>query len=430
MANIIKKLKRKHKRKKMQSQRAKLEQEQRAIQQMSPEEAYQNRLRRHKHDALRRTVMSIVAVAAIATVVLLYVERRSYHNYRILSASEQEDVVSTKYLEMSGKILRYSPDGASLVNSSMDTYWSVLYEMQNPVADVKDDRAVIADQDGTLLEMFDKNGETGSVTTSYNIVKAKISSSGMVAAILDGGDSTWINFYASDGSLIAENQTHISDPGYPLDVAVADNGNIMMVAYQYVDGSETTSYVAFYNFGDVGQSEDDRIVSGYTYEGTVIPQIMYLNGGKSLAVRDDGFTLYKGSQIPKEKETVKVDKEIVSTFYDDDIIGLVFKNGNKEKPYTMRVYSTDGNLKFEKDFNIPYTTIKVSDGRSHPFLQALKSRGARLQRPALLPSKTPRPARRCPQRDCPRRQCQNPRPFRRIPRRRFRKAPLPARLFE
>lgn len=192
MANIIKKLKRKHKRKKMQSQRAKLEQEQCAIQQMSPEEAYQNRLRRHKHDALRRTVMSIVAVAAIATVVLLYVERRSYHNYRILSASEQEDVISTKYLEMSGKILRYSPDGASLVNSSMDTYWSVLYEMQNPVADVKDDRAVIADQDGTLLEMFDKNGETGSVTTSYNIVKAKISSSGMVAAILDGGDSTWI----------------------------------------------------------------------------------------------------------------------------------------------------------------------------------------------------------------------------------------------
>lgn len=69
--------------------------------------------------------------------------------------------------------------------------------------------------------------------------------------------------------MIAENQTHISDPGYPLDVAVADNGNIMMVAYQYVDGSETTSYVAFYNFGDVGQSEDDRIVIGYTYEGTV-----------------------------------------------------------------------------------------------------------------------------------------------------------------
>ena len=87
---------------------------------------------------------------------------------------------------MSGKILRYSPDGASLVNSSMDTYWSVLYEMQNPVADVKDDRAVIADQDGTLLEMFDKNGETGSVTTSYNIVKAKISLSTLTVSFSFG----------------------------------------------------------------------------------------------------------------------------------------------------------------------------------------------------------------------------------------------------
>ena len=143
---------------------------------------------------------------------------------------------------------------------------------------------------------------------------------------------------------------------------MSDSGDIMMVAYQFVDGSETTSYVAFYNFGDVGQSEDDRIVSGYTYDGVVIPQIMYLDGNRSAAIRDDGFTLYKGSQIPKEVETIKVDKEIVSTFYDDNIIGLVFKNGDKDKPYTMRGYSTDGSLKFEKKFNIPYTTIKASGG--------------------------------------------------------------------
>jgi hypothetical protein len=129
-----------------------------------------------------------------------------------------------------------------------------------------------------------------------------------------------------------------------------------------VDGSETTSYVAFYNFGDVGQNEDDRIVSGYTYEGVVVPQIQYLDGTRSLALRDDGFTLYKGKQIPKESKTVEVDKEIVSTFFDDDLIGLVFKNGEKDKLYTMEVYTTAGKLKFTKDFNIPYTTIKMSGG--------------------------------------------------------------------
>ena len=331
-------------------------------QDVGSEEGYRRQLSMHKIAAMKKTVLTVAVVAAAAVGLVLFIEKRSYRTYDIIQTSEQEDIVSTKYEVMSGKILRYSPDGAALVNSEMDAYWSSLYEMQNPVADIRGDWAVIADVDGTSMKIFDKDGEAGSVTTSYSIVKARISSNGLVAAILDGGDSTWINYYDSDGSLIAENQTHVEDPGYPMDVAVSDNGEIMMVTYQFIDESDTTSYVAFYNFGDVGQNEDDRIVSGYTYEGVVIPEIRYFDAERSVALREDGFTVYKGRQIPKESVTEKVDKEIVSTFCDDDTIGMVFKNGNKDKQYTMKVYSINGSLRFTKDFNIPYTTIKISGG--------------------------------------------------------------------
>lgn len=361
MANIIKKIKKKRKKQKILAQRAKLAKSQEKAQ-AANEQDYEARLARHKRKNIRRTLTILGSIILVAAAVLLFIERRSYGNYRVLRTSEQEDVVSTQYIEMGGNILRYSPEGASLVNSSLETLWSETYDMANPVADVCEDSAVIADRDGTAIEIFDSQGRTGSISTSYGIVKVRISASGLVAAILDGGDDTWINFYASDGSLIAENQTRVDDPGYPLDVAVSKDGVIMMVTYQFVDGSNTTSYVAFYNFGDVGQNEDDRIVSGYTYEGVVVPQVQYLGGNRSVALRDDGFTLYSGAQIPKENETVSVDKEIVSTFYDDDLIGLVFKNGSKDAAYTMEVYSTNGNLKFEKNFNIPYTTIKMSDG--------------------------------------------------------------------
>ncbi len=361
MANIIKKIKKKRKKQKILAQRAKLVKSQEKAQ-AANEQDYEARLARHKRKNIRRTLTILGSIILVAAAVLLFIERRSYGNYRVLRTSEQEDVVSTQYIEMGGNILRYSPEGASLVNSSLETLWSETYDMANPVADVCEDSAVIADRDGTAIEIFDSQGRTGSISTSYGIVKVRISASGLVAAILDGGDDTWINFYASDGSLIAENQTRVDDPGYPLDVAVSKDGVIMMVTYQFVDGSNTTSYVAFYNFGDVGQNEDDRIVSGYTYEGVVVPQVQYLGGNRSVALRDDGFTLYSGAQIPKENETVSVDKEIVSTFYDDDLIGLVFKNGSKDAAYTMEVYSTNGNLKFEKNFNIPYTTIKMSDG--------------------------------------------------------------------
>lgn len=324
--------------------------------------AYRARLFRYRQSRFYRIILYVCIAVAVAGLVFLYTQRRTYHDYKTLQTSEQEDIVSTKYVEMNGKILRYSPDGVSLVTKNMETVWGFTYSMQNPVADVRDDKAVIADRDGNLIEIYDKEGRTGTVTTSYTIVKARISSSGLVAAILDGGDATWINFYGPDGSLIAENQTKMDDPGYPLDVAISNDGLIMMVTYQFVDGGETTSYVAFYNFGDVGQNEDDRIVSGYTYEGTVVPMVQYLGGSESVALRDDGFTLYKGKQIPTENKTVKVEKEIVSTFFDNETIGFVFKNGGKDKLYTMKVYTTGGKLKFEKDFNIPYTNIRMSDG--------------------------------------------------------------------
>ena len=361
MANTLKKIVKKHKKKKLMAEKQKMAKAQ-GVSEEEYADNYELRLSRHKRNIVKKTVITVVAIAAV-TAVGFYIEKRSYHNYKVVQSSEQEDVVSTSYIEMDGDILRYSPDGVSLVSDKMSTLWSETYQMQNPVADVNGTRAVIADKDGTTLEIYDKSGKTGSVTTSYSIIKARVSKSGLVAAILDGGDDTWIDFYSTDGSLIAENQTKIDDPGYPLDIAVSEDGVVMMVTYQFVDGSDTTSYVAFYNFGDVGQNEDDRIVSGYKYEGVVVPQIQYLSNNRSIALKDNGFTIYQGSQIPKEVKTIETDKEIVSTFYDDDMVGLVFKNDSKDKQYIMEVYNTaDGKLKFKEDFNIPYTTIKLSGG--------------------------------------------------------------------
>ena len=331
--NIIKKIQKRQKRKKLMKQKAKLAQEQAA-----QEGAYRGKSSHHRRISKNgKKVIAVAAVVAAVCLVFLFVEKRSYHSYKVLNTSEQEDVVSTQYVEMDGDILRYSLDGVSVVDGSMNTVWNETYTMQNPIADVNGSKAVIADSEGTSLYICDKKGITGTVTTSYSIVKVRVAPNGMVA----------------------ENLTKIDDPGYPLDVAVSDNG-VMMVTFQYVDGNKTTSYVAFYNYGDVGQNEADRIVSGYTYENVVIPQVECISANQYIALRDDGFSTYQGSQIPKESKTINVKQEIVSTFFSDDRIGLVFKNNNKDDLYTMEVYNMSGQLKFRKNFNVPYTTIKMS----------------------------------------------------------------------
>ena len=306
-------------------------------------------------------LLGVLLCCVIAGCGYFYLARRTYHGYRVLRSSVQEDIVSTQYANFDGRILRYSTNNISLVDDTLDSLWIEACDMSNPIADIAGKHAVVADRDGTSLIMVSENGVTGRTKTPYPIVKVCVSKEGLAAAILNGNNEMWINFYGPDGSLIADNQTTLEDPGFPLDVALADNGHVMMVTYQYIDGGDTTSYVAFYNFGDVGQNADDRIVSGYTYKGIVIPEIEWLSGGQSVAFRDNGLATYTGTQIPKQEREVEVTEEIVSTFYDEDTIGLVFKSNGQNKMYTMQVYNASGRLKFSKDFNIAYTTIKMSD---------------------------------------------------------------------
>ena len=178
MANTFKKIIKKHKKKKLQAERnRKAKARERAEEEYADD--YERRLSRHKRSVVKKTVITVVAIAAAVTAVGFYIEKRSYHTYKVVQTSEQEDIVSTNYVEMDGNILRYSPDGVSLVSDKMSTLWSETYQMQNPVADVNGTHAVIADKDGTTLEIYDKSGKTGSVTTSYSIVKAKVSKSGL-----------------------------------------------------------------------------------------------------------------------------------------------------------------------------------------------------------------------------------------------------------
>ncbi|MCI8814601.1 MAG: hypothetical protein HFH61_04965 [Lachnospiraceae bacterium] len=318
---------------------------------------------RHRRRRKRARTLALLALLVIVGMgVYIYGKNKIYTGYKVLATSSREKDVSTKYIESGGNLFKYSEEGASLQDYKGESLWTFPYEMQNPIVDVCGSTIVVADQGGTSMAIFNKEGEMGAAQTEKNIVKVCVAKQGVVAAILDGGDDTWINFYNSDGSLIAENQTRVDDPGYPLDIAVSQDGLLIMVTYQFIDGGETTSYVAFYNFGAAGQNQIDNIVSGYQYKGVVAPQVAYLDDATSVAFRDDGFSVYEGKQIPKEVVNVMVEQEIASTFYDENNIGIVYENGGKDKQYTMRVYNTKGKEKFQMDFNISYTNIRMSEG--------------------------------------------------------------------
>ncbi|MEI3245150.1 MAG: DUF5711 family protein [Lachnospiraceae bacterium] len=327
-------------------------------------------VRRKKRRSVRKMAkllrqLLVVLVIVLAGLAIKHVlDTRTSASYTLLSSSEREGSSQASYMSFDGAILHYSSDGASLGSADGTQVWNETYEMDTPVADASDSAVVIYDQKGTGMCVFDSRGLLGTITTELPILKARVSSQGMIAAILEDGDTTWINFYSAAGETIATGKTRIDSPGYPVDLDVSPNGELLVVSYVYVDGTTPTSYVAFYNFGTTGQNQMDNMVSGYTYADVLVPQVRFLASDTAVAIRDDGMTLYKGTQIPAESLSVGEEEEIVSCFADDAAIGLVTADTeeNSDTPYRMKLYDLKGKLIADRGFQAEYTTIRVDSG--------------------------------------------------------------------
>lgn len=325
--------------------------------------AYKRRLMRYRKRLLIRIAVIVVVVVAAVLIIKTVTERWKYHDYKVLSSSTQEDTMSTSYAQMGEYLLKYTGDGAALLGESGKSIWNQSFDMTKPTADVCGTTAVVYDEQGTNMVMVNERGKLGEVSTDMPVLKARVASQGVVAAILEDGENTWVNFYSTTGEQIATGKTRVDSPGYPVDLAVSPDGLLIMVSYLYIEDNRTTSYVAFYNFDNTGQSQMDNIVSGYTYEGTVTPQVQYLAEGKAVAFRDNGFVIYSGKQIPKVSCEVEVEQEIVSTFYNDKYVGMVFQSDDEEKKYTLVMYNTNGKQVFEENFSIEYSSVKISKDR-------------------------------------------------------------------
>ena len=94
---------------------------------------------------------------------------------------ERNDVSSTQYLEFGDYFLKYSSDGVACVDSKSNIKWSTTYSMQAPFVDVCGTTAVIADQQGMQVYVFDEEGLKGQFQTKLPIQKARVAMQGVVA---------------------------------------------------------------------------------------------------------------------------------------------------------------------------------------------------------------------------------------------------------
>ena len=321
--------------------------------------SYRTRIWLNRRKTIIRRASLIIGVLLIVFSVKAVIDHWHYGGYEVLSMMENEESGS-QYAEMNGNLLKYSADGASLADGKEDILWSDTFEMTSPNVDICGGTAAIYDQRGSTIAIYNEKGSLGKVATEYPILKVRAASQGVVAAMLEDGENTWLNVYSPSGEKIVASKTRVDSPGYPVNFDLSEDGMLMAVSYLYIEGNTSTSKIVFYNFGNVGQNQTDNIVKEIEYPNLIIPQIEYLDNSTALAFREDGFSVYEGGQIPDEDRSVEIDDEIISAFHDDSCVGVILHGQDGESKYTMRVYGMNGRVRFEENFDADFTTVRIS----------------------------------------------------------------------
>lgn len=320
---------------------------------------FKNKLFIHKLSNFVRIIIIIALLIIGGIVFFVSYANRVYDEYDVISSAGRADSIATQYEEFAGNILKYSKDGASYVALDNSILWNQTYEMQEPIIDICEEYLAIGDEKGNKIYIFNTEGLQGEIDTLLPIWQIEISNQGMVVAVLEDDDINWINYYDKEGTLIADSKTTMENSGYPLDISISNDGVKLAVSYLYVNNGSIKSNVAFYNFGSVGQNEIDNLVSGYEYQGTVIPTVKFLSSNVAVAFGDDKVTIYEGKQKPSLINEIPLEEEVKSIFWGEQYFGFVFNNSGTEEKYRMCIYNLDGKLVLDKYFDMEYETIKI-----------------------------------------------------------------------
>lgn len=318
---------------------------------------YREKIKSHKFTIFYRLILIIILIAAVIAALYVQWNNKIYSQAAVLSSVEINITQGSNLLPFSGHLLTYSKDGAGCMDVKGNAIWNQTFEMQNPIVDICQNAVAIGDYNGRTIYVMNTGGVMGSITTSKPIRDFCVASNGVVAVVLDDTDTTWIYLYDSNGKELIYFRTTMKESGYPINVSISPNGQIVCVSYLFVDSGQMKSSVAFYNFGEVGQNNTNNYVSGYDYLNAVVPLTRFLDNRSVFAVSDDRIMFYSGAQKPMMVAEKLISDDVQSVYYGGEYVGLVFNNTESSNRYRLDVYHKSGELRQSIEFNIDYRDI-------------------------------------------------------------------------
>ena len=319
-------------------------------------EHYSDKIVKYRLRKLYQGCLIAAVIAAVAAILWVGQRNRVYTDYTITETYAKNASANAKTIALGSYILTYSNDGASCFDSKGKPVWNETFEMQAPIMALCNSTVALGDYNGRKIYVMNTQGILGEVATNMPIRAIAVAESGVVAAVLDDSEVTWIYLYNSKGEAAIRFRTTMSQFGYPIDISLSPDHNLAMISFLAEDEGGIKSSVAFYNFGEVGQNEVDNYMSGYDYPA-VVPHVQFMTSGLAYALADDRLAFYEGAQKPVSKFEVLLSDEVRSVYNNEEYVALVTYDTTGSNKYRVDVYDSDGEKHLSKGFDLEYRNV-------------------------------------------------------------------------
>lgn len=309
-------------------------------------------------------MLFILIAAVIVITVIKAMANREYKSYDVISSALTSGDSIANYTMFGGNVLKVTRDGASYIDETGNTVWDCSYSMKMPQVVVAGDYAVVADLNGRDIYVFNKTGKISNQTTNYNIANVDVASQGLYSVVLTGDDCNYINGYDKDSKQVYEMKTSIENSGYPLDIAISDDGEKLFTSYMKIDGTTVPNYIAAYNFGSVGQNENaDRLMGGFTFDDTIFPLVDFVDNNTVVCFGDNKIVIYAMSEKPSQKSVIDIaNTEMLGVFANSKYVGYIAKGDpDKDQKYIIRIYGMNGDIEAETTYNNSFKKIYATE---------------------------------------------------------------------
>lgn len=303
-----------------------------------------------------------IVLALVLIFLFFFVQgRRQYRNYSVISSKKLDDASGTRYTLFQNNVLAYNTDGSTYTSTAGSLLWSQSYQMSSPHLDSGDAYAVIYDRGGTGIYLFSKEGSRAHITTNLPVAEAKVADNGSVAVLMQNDKVGYLHLYNADGNLTASGEVHLETTGYPVSIAISQDGQRLAVALADVSEGKVHSKLQIYDFGAAGKNADKHIVASFDYEDSLIGEIAYVKGGNLAVYTDKKILLYHNRTKPGLLNEVPVEGQIRSVYYNQNYFGYIGSSGNASGQNTVRLYTFNnrGRRVTNAQIDMSYSRVEI-----------------------------------------------------------------------